>query len=252
MKAPPAGTVAGSADMCRISHDNHNKKTLGDLSLPAVGKPGKFRRGASSPTTAGGREDRYGANAVPWLSTMALAACQNRPLFHACSTQRCSDYAGTILHRALCEFCQSETCSEDAEEVALEPWHSPIEAACHESQSALPELSATTHLLKRVREMYLSTYGDIGNQGCVVHLRLDDAPPKSHAYQCQIGDARLCKLLTWLHTTPGFGDRGIKLVTGPNDKDRCRHVCDQLEFPVEVEGNEDVDVDIWTPQNDFL
>jgi len=97
--------------------------------------------------------------------------------------------------------------------------------------------------------MYLSTYGDIGNQGCVVHLRLDDAPPKSHAYQCQIGDARLCKLLTWLHTTPGFGDRGIKLVTGPNDKDRCRHVCDQLEFPVEVEGNEDVDVDIWTLAN---
>jgi len=193
------------------------------------------------------REDRYGANSIPWMMSMALSECTKAPLFHECS-DNCNRYKGNVIHDCLLEFCEVGPIPNDVELVDVVRWEEAADMLSLASSKSPVDAFKLSNVYKRIRKEFSKRFGESNESKCCVHVRLDDVKenPNPHGdYQAYIGDERLVKLLNWIHAKNDFAGSGICIETTPLDVQLCFNLVSKLPFNVEVNSHEDVDAAIW-------
>jgi len=200
------------------------------------------------------RNDRYGANSIPWLNAVVLARISKQKLYHHCSI-RCFRYRDTVIHQLLLRnSTQCKRCTR-CDLHNTEGWfHGQHEKLMqHTGGKPLPDVIAESELKKEFfgyyrRESQIRhwTLPFDANELITIHVRLGDVKDKERPdKQGFIGEEKLVELIRKLHSQ--HPHHHIHLVTSPNkaDIDTCQLVIEKSNVDCTVLGSDDVDYDLY-------
>lgn len=200
------------------------------------------------------RNDRYGANSIPWMNAIALARVQKLPLYHHCSVV-CYRYRNSVIHRTLVDYAvrsrHCTTCDLHGKDGWFGAQHTLL--MDHANGKPLPDVFADSGLKKELFDRYATEASarhwvlPVDPGRCVViHVRLDDIRhQEKENKQGFIGEQNLRELIEKLHSR--YPAHHIHLVTSPNKADiaTCQAAVSSSNVDCTVSGNADIDYDLY-------
>jgi hypothetical protein len=200
------------------------------------------------------RQDRYGANSVPWINAITVARVTGQTLYHHCSTS-CYNYRDSVIHQLLLSNSVPIQHCRRCDMHEMDGWfHGQHKILMkHTAGLPLPDVIAQSPLKEEFFDCYrreaLDQQWTLPHKPdglIVIHVRLDDI--KDHEKvnkQGFIGEERLCQLITSLHAR--YAGHQIHIVTSPNPKDirLCESVIEQSNVNCSVSGNDSIDYDLY-------
>ena len=200
------------------------------------------------------REDRYGANSIPWLNAIAVARVRNLPLYHHCSID-CFRFRDTVVHRLLVKNSIRARHCERCDLNGRDGWFYGQHKALlqYTDGNPLPDVIAESGLKQELFSYFRAAAEARGwtlpadcGEAIAVHVRLDDIKGREKPNkQGFIGEEKLVQLIVTLHAQ--YPHHAIRLVTSPNktDFDICRRAIALSNVECSVSGSDDIDYDLY-------
>jgi hypothetical protein len=200
------------------------------------------------------REDRYGANSIPWINAITLARLTGQTLYHHCSTS-CYHYRDSVIHKLLIRNSAPSRHCPVCDLHEMDGWfHRQHEVLMqHTDGRPLPDVIAGSGLKEEFFNCYRRealeqrwTLPHESHDLIVIHVRLGDI--KEHEKENKqgfIGEENLAQLITLLHGR--YAEHQLHLVTSPDPKDirLCESVVKRSNVKCSVSGNNNIDYDLY-------
>jgi len=199
------------------------------------------------------RRDRYGANAIPYISYIYLCELNNHTLYHNCGKD-CKIYRNTIIHNFLIN--KTETCQDqDIKNKDICRGPNPISSICKEiyckMNKPFPDVFYNTPIFIEIRTMYFDKFKTSTTEtSTVIHVRMGDVYKKGRPNkQGFIGEENLIKLINVVYNkfnTPIF----LMVAPHPRDVNICLNCLKKSnynsdDYSKNILGSRNVDYDIF-------
>jgi hypothetical protein len=204
------------------------------------------------------RNDRYGANSIPWITMIYLSKILKKKLYHNCD-KNCKKYYNNLIHKYL--ILNSNTTKDkniiNNDYHKLSKWSTDI--ICKKIYSikkeVFPDVFYNSKESNDIFKLYDNKYKNNVNKNIIdstiIHIRLGDVNHKNNtAHQSFIGEERLIKLINYLFKKY---KKPIYFMTSPNNKDkeliynilRKSNIIKKYKKTKFILGSHDIDYDLY-------
>jgi hypothetical protein len=205
------------------------------------------------------RNDRYGANSIPWISMIYLSKILKKKLYHNCHDIHCKKYSNNLVHKYL--ILNSNTTKDiniiNNDYNKLSNWSTSV--ICKKIYSiknkVFPDVFHNSKESNEIFNLYHNKYKNnidtnIFNS-IIIHIRLDDVAHRTEwDYQEFIGEENLIKLINYLYKKyrkriyfmmlPNIKDK--ELIYNILQKSNISKKYKQKQF---ILGSQDMDYDLY-------
>ena len=210
--------------------------------------------------------DRYGTNAIPYISFIYLCDKTNVNLYHNCD-ENCERFKNNILHKYLVSKTKQ---TKDDKIIKNDINTNSIiwsgEEICKEiyfkTNKPFPDIFHNSKMFNELRDLYTSKYGKSYikyKDSTIIHVRLDDVynnelyDNKDNKLQQFLGEKNLILLINFI--LKKF-KTSIYLMTTPNDRDKqiCYNCLNKSNYESDdyyknILGSDDIDYDLYLMMN---